>query len=62
MDDYHNLLQKIAELETKIHRLEVNGEINGQYGNESTLLISQNSERFEAFLFCLFFPFVFPHA
>lgn len=29
-DDYHKLLQKIAVLETKIHRLEVNVEVNRQ--------------------------------
>ena len=37
MDDYHKLLQKIAVLETKFYRLKVNMDINGQYGNETTL-------------------------
>ncbi|KAK0142200.1 hypothetical protein N1851_020137 [Merluccius polli] len=36
--DYHKLLQKIAVLETKVLRLEVNVEVNGQYGNETTLM------------------------
>ncbi|KAM4592398.1 uncharacterized protein PAE49_010282 [Odontesthes bonariensis] len=47
-DDYHKLLQKIAMLETKMYRLEVNVEINGQYGNETTLPVSQNTEREQA--------------
>ena len=47
-EDYHKLLQKIAVLETKMHRLEVNVEINGQYGNDTTLPIFQNSEREQA--------------
>lgn len=45
MDDYHKLLQKIAVLETKIHRLEVNMEVNGQYGNETTRLMTQNNKQ-----------------
>uniref|UniRef100_A0A0F8ASY6 Uncharacterized protein n=1 Tax=Larimichthys crocea TaxID=215358 RepID=A0A0F8ASY6_LARCR len=47
-DDYHKLLQKIAVLETKIHRLEVNVEVNGQCGNETTLPLPQNSEKKQA--------------
>ena len=47
-EDYHKLLQKIAVLETKMHRLEGNVEINGQYGNDTTLPIFQNSEREQA--------------
>lgn len=47
-DDYHKLLQKIAVPEIKIHRLEVNMEVNGQYGNETTLPMSQNSEKEQA--------------
>ncbi|XP_035495616.2 uncharacterized protein LOC118313818 [Scophthalmus maximus] len=43
VDDYHKLLQKIAVLETKIHRLEGNVEVNGQYGNDTTLPWNQNS-------------------
>ena len=42
-DDYYSLLQKIAVLETKIHRLEVNVEVNGLCGNETTLPLIQNS-------------------
>ena len=42
-DDYYKLLQKIAVLETKILRLEVNMEVNGQYGNETTLPMTQIS-------------------
>ena len=41
-DDYHKLLQKIAVLETKIYRLEVNVEVNGICGNDSTLPLTQN--------------------
>ena len=37
-DDYYKLLQKVAVLETKIQRLKVNVEVNGQYGNETTLM------------------------
>ena len=40
-DDYHKLLQKIAVLETKIHRLEVNVEVNGLGGNDTTLPLAQ---------------------
>ncbi|CAI5657641.1 unnamed protein product [Oreochromis niloticus] len=42
-DDYHKLLQKIAVLETKIHRLEVNVEVNGLCGNETTLPLIQSN-------------------
>lgn len=45
MDDYHKLLQKIAVLETKIHRLEANTEVNGQYANDTTLLMTQNNKQ-----------------
>lgn len=41
-DDYHKLLQKIAVLETKINRLEINVEVNGLYGNDSTLPLTLN--------------------
>ncbi|KAK0142424.1 hypothetical protein N1851_019869 [Merluccius polli] len=47
-DDYHKLLQKIAVLETKILRLEVNVEVNGQYGNETTLPMTQISGKEQA--------------
>ena len=47
-DDYYKLLQKIAVLETKILRLEVNVEVNGQYGNETTLPMTQISGREQA--------------
>ena len=47
-DDYHKLLQKIAVLETKIQRLEVNVEVNGQYGNETTLQMTQISGQEQA--------------
>ena len=40
-----NILQKIAELETKIHRIEVNVEVNGLSGNETTLPWNQNSRQ-----------------
>lgn len=42
-DDYHRLLQKIAVLETKIHRLEVNVKVNEQCGNDTTIPWIQNS-------------------
>ncbi|CAI5677846.1 unnamed protein product [Oreochromis niloticus] len=42
-DDYHSLLQKISVLETKIHRLEVNVEVNGLCGNETTLPLIQSN-------------------
>ncbi len=42
-DDYHKLLQKIEALETKIHWLEVNVEVNGLCGNDTTLPFTQNS-------------------
>jgi len=45
MDDFHKLLQKIAVLETKIHRLEVNVEGDGLCGNDTTLPWTQNSGR-----------------
>ncbi|KAK0150005.1 hypothetical protein N1851_009239 [Merluccius polli] len=48
MDEYHKLLQKIAVLETKILRLEVNVEVNGQYGNETTLPMTQISGKEQA--------------
>lgn len=41
-DDYHKLLRKITLQEMKIHRLEVDVEVNGQYVNETTLLMTQN--------------------
>ncbi|KAK0148551.1 hypothetical protein N1851_011108 [Merluccius polli] len=47
-DDYYKLLQKIAVLETKILRLEVNLEVNGQYGNETTLPMTQISGKEQA--------------
>ncbi|KAK0150773.1 hypothetical protein N1851_008116 [Merluccius polli] len=47
-DDYYKLLQKIAVLETKILRLEVNMEVNGQYGNETTLPMTQRSGKEQA--------------
>ncbi|KAK0131770.1 hypothetical protein N1851_022873 [Merluccius polli] len=47
-DDYYKLLQKIAVLETKILRLEVNVEVNGQYGNETTLQMTQISGKEQA--------------
>ncbi|KAK0144576.1 hypothetical protein N1851_017029 [Merluccius polli] len=47
-DDYYKLLQKIAVLETKILRLEVNMEVNGQYGNETTLPMTQISRKEQA--------------
>ncbi|KAK0154528.1 hypothetical protein N1851_003369 [Merluccius polli] len=47
-DDYYKLLQKIAVLETKILRLEVNMEVNGQYGNETTLPMTQISGKEQA--------------
>ncbi|KAK0134097.1 hypothetical protein N1851_030343 [Merluccius polli] len=47
-DDYHKLLQKMAVLETKILRLEVNVEVNGQYGNETTLPMTQISGKEQA--------------
>jgi len=37
-DDNYSLLQKIAVLEMKINRLEVNVEVNGLCGNETTTL------------------------
>ena len=43
MEDYYKLLQKIAVLETKIYRLEVNVEVNGSYGNDTTLPVTQNN-------------------
>ncbi|KAK0146587.1 hypothetical protein N1851_014093 [Merluccius polli] len=46
--DYHKLLQKIAVLETKVLRLEVNVEVNGQYGNETTLPMTQISGKEQA--------------
>ncbi|KAK0136531.1 hypothetical protein N1851_027347 [Merluccius polli] len=47
-DDYYKLLQKIAVLETKILRLEVTMEVNGQYGNETTLPMTQISGKEQA--------------
>lgn len=41
--DYQDLLQKITALERKVQRIEVNAEINGLYGNETTLPLFQNS-------------------
>lgn len=42
-DDSLKLLQKIAVLETKIRRLEVNVEVNGLCGNDTTLPLNQHS-------------------
>ena len=47
-DDYHKLLQKIAVMETKIRQLELNAEVNGHYMDETTLPISQNTDREQA--------------
>ncbi|KAK0147691.1 hypothetical protein N1851_012825 [Merluccius polli] len=47
-DDYYKLLQKIAVLGTKILRLEVKVEVNGQYGNETTLPMTQISGKEQA--------------
>ncbi|KAK0156136.1 hypothetical protein N1851_000584 [Merluccius polli] len=47
-DDYYKLLQKIAVLEMKILRLEVHVEVNGQYGNETTLPMTQISGKEQA--------------
>lgn len=44
-EDYHKLLQKIVVLETKIHRLEVNVEVNGLCGNDTTLPLAQISRQ-----------------
>lgn len=41
-DDFHNHLQKIALLETKIHQLEVNVEVNGLFRTDTTLSWTQN--------------------
>ncbi|XP_061915766.1 uncharacterized protein LOC133658135 [Entelurus aequoreus] len=38
-EDYHKLLQKILLLEIKMNRLEVNLEVNGQCGNNTTLAL-----------------------
>ena len=35
--DYQDLLEKIIALETKVHHIEVNVEVNGLYGNNTTL-------------------------
>ena len=43
IEDYYKLLQKIAVLETKIYRLEVNLEVNGSCGNDTTLPVTQNN-------------------
>ena len=43
--NFQKILQKIAELETKIHQIEVNVEMNGLCGNETTLPWSQNSRQ-----------------
>ena len=42
-EDYLSLLQKITVMEMKIQRLEVNVEVNGLCGNETTLPLFQNS-------------------
>ncbi|KAK5894034.1 hypothetical protein CesoFtcFv8_010765 [Champsocephalus esox] len=43
-DDFHKLLQKMAVLEMKMQRLEVNVEVNGLCcGNDTTLPVLQNS-------------------
>lgn len=42
-DDFYKLLQKIAALETKIRQLDVNVEVNGLCGNNTTLPWTQNS-------------------
>lgn len=41
--NYQDLLQKITALEMKVHRIEVNVEVNGLCGNEITLPVTQNS-------------------
>uniref|UniRef100_A0A3Q2EBE6 SGNH hydrolase-type esterase domain-containing protein n=1 Tax=Cyprinodon variegatus TaxID=28743 RepID=A0A3Q2EBE6_CYPVA len=41
--NYEALLQKITALEIKVHRIEVNVEVNGLCGNETTLPATQNS-------------------
>uniref|UniRef100_A0A8C9XI99 OSK domain-containing protein n=1 Tax=Sander lucioperca TaxID=283035 RepID=A0A8C9XI99_SANLU len=43
VEDYYKLLQKIVILETKLQRLEVNLEVNGSCGNDTTLLLTQNN-------------------
>ena len=47
-DDYYKLLQTITILEMKVQRLEVNLEVNGQYGNETTLPMTQISGQEQA--------------
>ncbi|XP_070830742.1 biliverdin reductase A isoform X3 [Chaetodon trifascialis] len=42
-DDLYKLLQQVAVLETKVQRLEINTEVNGLCGNDSTLPLTQNS-------------------
>ena len=43
--NFQKILQKIAELETKIHQIEVNVEVNGLCGNKTTLPWNQNSRQ-----------------
>ncbi|MED6275196.1 hypothetical protein CHARACLAT_024043 [Characodon lateralis] len=43
-EDFDNLLQKLATLEMKIHRLEVNVEVNMGYSDDSTLPVIPNND------------------
>ncbi|MED6282570.1 hypothetical protein CHARACLAT_033513 [Characodon lateralis] len=43
-EDFEKLLQKLAVLEMKIHRLEVNVEVNMGYNDDSTLPVIPNSD------------------
>ncbi|MEQ2256474.1 hypothetical protein ILYODFUR_024511 [Ilyodon furcidens] len=43
-EDFNKLLQKLAVLEMKIHRLEVNVEVNMGYSDDSTLPVIPNSD------------------
>lgn len=45
VDDYQMILQKIAVLETKVQRIEVNVEVNGLCRNDTTVPWSQNSRQ-----------------
>ena len=47
VDDYDKHLQKIAVLETKIHHLEVNVEVNVLCGNDTTLPPTPRSDKQE---------------
>ncbi|XP_034536948.1 uncharacterized protein LOC117811039 [Notolabrus celidotus] len=48
VDDFQKILQKIAVLETKMHRIEVNVEVNGLCGNDATLPWGQSSRHVPA--------------